>query len=211
MADKDTRLIIKNSNVPGRIPSGTNGDEPNMIKEGELAINLADKKLYSYDGSEVFQVSGITTQYTGDSYSYYNLNLSKVGSLSGGDVINPPSDGGLFSDFGNMGHLLTEDIEVVQASILYGRMVPTSTGNSITISLREYSGGGQITSNSGFERAVFTTNNVSGTRFTQKQIVDLTGVNFTRNNILIATINSPLVNIGVDNVVINLRCKSINP
>ena len=48
-----TRIIIKNSAVEGKIPADSD------LATAELAINLADKKLYSKDAAgEVFQVSG---------------------------------------------------------------------------------------------------------------------------------------------------------
>ena len=53
---KPVRLITKKTAVPGRIPTGTTGTEASFIKQGELAINTADKKLFSYDGSEVFEI-----------------------------------------------------------------------------------------------------------------------------------------------------------
>ena len=55
MADRDVRLITKRTSVPGKIPTGTTGSELNLIKQGELASNLADKKLFSYDGSNIFE------------------------------------------------------------------------------------------------------------------------------------------------------------
>lgn len=55
MADRDVRLITKRTSVPNKIPTGTTGNELNLIKQGELASNLADRKLYSFDGSNVFE------------------------------------------------------------------------------------------------------------------------------------------------------------
>lgn len=55
MADRNVRLITKRTSVPGKIPTGTTGSETNFINQGELASNLVDKKLFSYDGSNVFE------------------------------------------------------------------------------------------------------------------------------------------------------------
>ena len=51
MAERPVRIITKRTAVPGKIPTGTTGTELNLIKTGELASNLADKKLFSFDGS----------------------------------------------------------------------------------------------------------------------------------------------------------------
>lgn len=55
MAERPVRIITKRTAVPGKIPTGTTGTELNLIKTGELASNLADKKLFSFDGSNVFE------------------------------------------------------------------------------------------------------------------------------------------------------------
>jgi len=52
---RNARLITKRTSVPGKIPTGTTGDEVNLIKSGELASNLADHNLWGYDGTNVFE------------------------------------------------------------------------------------------------------------------------------------------------------------
>lgn len=76
MADRDVRLITKRTSVVGKIPTGTTGNELNLIKQGELASNLADKKLYSYDGSNVFEFG---------SSSFLGLT---GGTITGNTIIN---------------------------------------------------------------------------------------------------------------------------
>ena len=76
MADRDVRLITKRTSVVGKIPTGTTGNELNLIKQGELASNLADKKLYSYDGSNVFEFG---------SNSFLGLT---GGTITGNTIIN---------------------------------------------------------------------------------------------------------------------------
>ena len=73
MANRNARLITKQTSVPGRIPSGTTGDESNLIKQGELAINTADYKLFSFDGSETFELGSKT---------YLNKSGGTVGDLT---------------------------------------------------------------------------------------------------------------------------------
>ena len=55
MAERTVRIITKQTAVPGRIPTGTTGNELNFIKQGELAQNTADKKLYGFNGTNVFE------------------------------------------------------------------------------------------------------------------------------------------------------------
>jgi hypothetical protein len=76
MADRDVRLIMKRTSVSGKIPTGTTGTELNFIKQGELASNLSDKKLFSYDGSNVFEFG---------SSSFFSLT---GGTISGNTIIN---------------------------------------------------------------------------------------------------------------------------
>jgi hypothetical protein len=52
---RNARLITKRTSVPGKIPTGTTGNELNYIKSGELASNLADHSLWGYDGADVFE------------------------------------------------------------------------------------------------------------------------------------------------------------
>lgn len=55
MANRPIRIITKRTSVAGKIPTGTTGVELNFIQVGELATNLTDKKIFSYDGSNVFE------------------------------------------------------------------------------------------------------------------------------------------------------------
>lgn len=53
--NRSARLITKRTSVPGKIPTGTTGNEGNFIQSGELASNLADHSLWGYDGTDVFE------------------------------------------------------------------------------------------------------------------------------------------------------------
>ena len=86
MADRDVRLITKRTSVSGKIPTGTTGTELNFIKQGELASNLSDKKLFSYDGSNVFEFgSSSFFSLTGGTISG---NTIVIGSLTAGTFIS---------------------------------------------------------------------------------------------------------------------------
>ena len=48
-------IIPKKSAVPGKVPTGTTGSETNLLKFGEIASNLSDRKLWGFDGTNVFE------------------------------------------------------------------------------------------------------------------------------------------------------------
>ena len=77
---RDVRIITKKTAIPGRIPTGTTGNELNFIRQGELAQNTFDKKLFGFDGTDVFEF-GVNTflNLTGGTISG-NLGIS--GNLS---------------------------------------------------------------------------------------------------------------------------------
>lgn len=95
MANRSARLITKRTSVPGKIPTGTTGSELNFIQSGELASNLADRKLFGYDGTDVFEYGsnsflGLTGgTITGDLYITNNLTASTLfsGSTDVEDII----------------------------------------------------------------------------------------------------------------------------
>lgn len=78
MADRPVRIITKRTAVPGKIPTGTTGTELNFIKSGELASNLADKKLFSFDGSNVFEFGSNSFLGLTGGTIIGNLNVSGV-------------------------------------------------------------------------------------------------------------------------------------
>lgn len=50
------KLQIKRTSVSGRTPNTTNSGNTHFIDTGELALNLADGKLFSSNGSVHFEV-----------------------------------------------------------------------------------------------------------------------------------------------------------
>ena len=68
------RFTLKRTSVPGRIPTGTTGNEDSFIKQGELAINTADKKIFSFDGTNIFEAG--SNSYLGLSGGTINGNLN---------------------------------------------------------------------------------------------------------------------------------------
>jgi hypothetical protein len=96
---REIRIITKKTAVPGRIPTGTTGNELNFIKQGELAQNTYDKKLFGFDGTDVFEfgvnsflgltggtISGNTIFTQGLTATTFSANTISVnGRLTGND------------------------------------------------------------------------------------------------------------------------------
>ena len=83
MSERNVRIITKKTSTPGKIPTGTTGNELNLIREGELAANLADRKLFSYDGSSIFEFGSNSFLYlTGGTIS----GSLSVGSFSASSI-----------------------------------------------------------------------------------------------------------------------------
>ena len=61
-------------------PTGTTGTELNLVRQGELASNLYDRKLYSYDGSEIFEFG--TNSFLGLTGGTITGNTTIQGSLT---------------------------------------------------------------------------------------------------------------------------------
>lgn len=76
MADVTLKeLKLKNTKVAGRLPTTA------QIAEGELAINLADKRLYSRNGDQIIEVGGTQGTVQGD-FNQTQGNISTTGNLS---------------------------------------------------------------------------------------------------------------------------------
>lgn len=113
MADKSIRIITKQTAVSGRIPTGTTENETNFIKQGEMAQNTADKKLFGFDGANVFEygsntffsktggtISGGITANTISATTYQNLPIDirvTGGTYASGTTIFKNNIGDTFS------------------------------------------------------------------------------------------------------------------
>jgi hypothetical protein len=86
MANRDARFIPIKTAVSGKIPTGTTGNELNFIKTGEFAINLTDRKLFSFDGTNVFEFG--TKTFVNKSGGTVSGNLEVTGNLSGATLFS---------------------------------------------------------------------------------------------------------------------------
>jgi hypothetical protein len=155
MADRDVRLITKRTSVSGKIPTGTTGTELNFIKQGELASNLSDKKLFSYDGSNVFEFG---------SSSFFSLT---GGTISGNTRV--------------IGNFSADNISTDYIDFKTSPSVPNPTGGTLyydssenALSYKPLTNQNDVTINLGQESLIRIYNN-SGAQINNGQVVHITG------------------------------------
>lgn len=103
MANRSARLITKRTSVPGKVPTGTTGNELNFIKAGELASNLADRSLWGYDGTDVFEYG--SNSFLGLSGGTVDGDLFVNGNLSASTIISGSTD--LYNIFSTTDYFVT--------------------------------------------------------------------------------------------------------
>jgi hypothetical protein len=89
-------ILIKRSLTPGSVPTTAS------LQEGELALNIADKLIYTVSGSEVVSLNSIEAAYTG-SYRASQINLvaqDGILSITGSTLL------GIFNETANVDPLL---------------------------------------------------------------------------------------------------------
>lgn len=110
MATRDVRIIPKKTVIAGRVPTGTTGNEQNFIQHGELALNTTDHKLFSFDGTNVFEIgSSFTGGTIGGNFSAPNITATTA----------------FYSGATELGSLITS---IVTGSTLQGDYLPLSGG-----------------------------------------------------------------------------------
>jgi len=125
-------IKLKRSLTPGSIPGS--------LQAGELAINIADKKLFSSNGSSVFSVSG----------DQYNLTSS---SSAGGAAINLTVDNNSLSNdsiqfFGGTGISVTRNANTSITITNTGGVAASGLSSAVTIQLS-----GDLTGSATFQNA----------------------------------------------------------
>ena len=131
MAERPVRIITKRTSVAGKIPTGTTGTELNYIKAGELASNLVDRKLYSYDGSNVFEFGSNSFLYTTGGTINGNLTVtgsSVFNSISASTYLGLPVGGNLTYMFDN----IPSDIATYSAATSINQYVPSTLATKRT-------------------------------------------------------------------------------
>ena len=85
-------IKIKRSSVAGKVPTISD------IATGELAINVKDQKLYSSNGTAVFQISGASSGGgSGSSYANASVSKSQIKNLTQNDYVVTDVTGALLA------------------------------------------------------------------------------------------------------------------
>ena len=101
----NTIFKLRRSSVAGKVPNTSS------LSIGELAINLSDRKLYSSDGSQVFETGANLTNLNVSS----NATINVLSVTSNSTVNNVIITGGIYAngEYGTTGQVLTTNGSVV--------------------------------------------------------------------------------------------------
>jgi|LakMenE18May11ns_1017448.scaffolds.fasta_scaffold9956063_3 hypothetical protein len=128
----NTVFKLRRSSVAGKVPTTTD------IAIGELAINLTDRKLYSSDGSNTWEIGA---------------NLTSISVSANSTVNNIIISGGIFANggFGNSGQVLTSNGSATYwtSSSGAGTVTQVNTGIGLTGGPITSSGTIEVVANSG--------------------------------------------------------------
>jgi len=89
-----TKFQIKRTSVSGRTPNTTNSANSSYIAAGELALNLTDKKMYSSNGTNYFEIGSFKVELvnsTSNVSTFTEISTLQFDEDSGFDVTNPSS------------------------------------------------------------------------------------------------------------------------
>ena len=156
-------IKLKRSLTPGSVPGS--------LEAGELAINIPDKKLFSSNGSSVFNVSGdqynLTTSTGSDptiTLTVDNDNLSNDAiQFAGGTGINVTESGGTIT--------IESDGTVSQADTLTTARDFSITGD-VTASAVSFDGSGNVTLSTSLAAGVVDTAELAAGAVTTAKIED---------------------------------------
>lgn len=182
-------IKLKRSLTPGSIPGS--------LEAGELAINIPDKKLFSSNGSSVFNVSGdqynLTTTTGSDptiTLTVDNETLSNDAiSFAGGTGINVTESGGTIT--------IESDGTVAQADTLSTARDFAITGD-ITASAVSFDGSGNVTLNATIDAGVVDTAELADGAVTTAKIEDaqITAAKIAAGGLTANTIGDNAVALG---------------
>jgi cytoskeletal protein CcmA (bactofilin family) len=166
-------IKLKRSSTPSSVPSS--------LEVGELAINLADKKLYSYDGSNIITVAGATA----DTLTTART-ISLTGDISGSVSFDGSQDVSISTTIGANAVALGTDTTgnyVATIAGTAGEIDVSGSGSesaAITLSLPD-----QITANTSGNAATATAletaRTIGGVSFDGTANINLPGVNTQGN------------------------------
>lgn len=156
-------IRIKNSNVAGRVPTTSN------LQVAELGLNTTDKKLYSSDGTNIFEIGNNNTFYSSSNLDITNLVVgttqgSLIEGLPGGHLVlgirgDNAQDGFHIIDKGNATNPLTD----LYLNALFS--VTRSSGVNTILSITSPNFIGPLTGNASTASILQTSRTINGTSF----------------------------------------------
>jgi hypothetical protein len=83
----NTKIQFKRTTVSGRLPNTTNSANTQYIDAGEFAVNLADSKVISSNGTVTFEVgANLTTSYISSNVSIGGITLINTTAMSTNNI-----------------------------------------------------------------------------------------------------------------------------
>lgn len=131
------KLQIKRTSVSGRVPNTTNSGNTTFIDTGELALNLADGKLFTSNGAGLIEFGTGTPVYDANGTLLTNTYMTYVtmGALT--TNVAPASDNGV-----NLGSILYRFNEGYFSTVRVGNTSVNTvvSGNSVTTTKINFTG-----------------------------------------------------------------------
>ena len=111
---RNVRIVPKRTAVSGRVPTGTTGEESSFIQQGEIALNTADHKMYSYDGSNIFEIGSNVSNLSAGTISANTISASTLqGNLNWGYITSKPTT---ISGYGIIDSYTKSEIGIMSAN-----------------------------------------------------------------------------------------------
>lgn len=180
------KIQLKRTTIAGRVPNTTNISNTTYIEDGELALNLADGKLFTSDGSGIIEFGTGTPVYDVDG-NLLTLSYAVPSSLASIQLSLIPNTGNTY-DLGNTTNTWRN---------LY-------VGNSVTATNASFTNINATSLNVGANVNLSTTRiNVGNS--TVNAVVNSSSI--VTNNGIFTTVNATSVNIGAN---VNLSTTTVS-
>lgn len=186
-------IQVKRTDVAGRTPNTTNVANDQYIYEGELALNMADRRLFTSNGSVVIEVGANLT----------SLNVVGGTTVNGTLTINNTA---------SIGNTTITGFANVLSNSSVGLRVSRSDSGSQYIDIKSYSTGHLLTfqTSSSNPKSVFFNIDVNGnTAVDTRYLLQIDSVEKFKVNSSIVAVNNDLTVTGFANVTSAIQVNSM--
>ncbi len=186
-------IQVKRTDVAGRTPNTTNVANDQYIYEGELALNMADRRLFTSNGSVVIEVGANLT----------SLNVVGGTTVNGTLTINNTA---------SIGNTTITGFANVLSNSSVGLRVSRSDSGSQYIDIKSYSTGHLLTfqTSSSNPKSVFFNIDVNGnTAVDTRYLLQIDSVEKFKVNSSIVAVNNDLTVTGFANVTSAIQVGSM--